>query len=144
MRIQEIILNKKKRRERDRKLLLLGIILEITDLFIYEQEVILGHLFNFKKVAPIIYPKLKETGAKILKKLDNHDNDIVLGLSTDEKKARNHKLITYGALFEIAGLTNINLAILIGYAEQLHTENQYYFTRCYQDGKIYFLKKKEK
>lgn len=137
------MLNKKKRQERDRKLLLLGIILEITDLFIYEQEIILGHLFNFKKITPITYTKLKEIGSEILKKLDEYDDNIVLSLSTDEKKARNHKLISYGALFEIADLININLAILIGYAEQLHSENQHYFTRCYQDGKIYFIKKEK-
>lgn len=137
------MLNKKKRQKRDRKLLLLGIILEITDLFIYEQEIILGHLFNFKKITPITYTKLKEIGSETLKKLDEYDDNIVLSLSTDEKKARNHKLISYGALFEIADLININLAILIGYAEQLHSENQHYFTRCYQDGKIYFIKKEK-
>ena len=62
--------------------------------------------------------KLRAYGEEILKEIDSHDEEVISDLTKEEKKARNHKLITYGALFEIAGVTEVNLAIMLGYLDR--------------------------
>lgn len=140
---QQIWENKKQRRARAKKLLRLGLALEVTQLFIYSQEIILGHLFQFKKVIPVDQEKLKIYGEEILKEIDSHDEEVISTLTREEKKARNHKLITYGALFEIAGVTEVNLAVMLGYLDRLHGKENTYRNFCYQEGRIYFLKNKK-
>lgn len=88
--------------------------------------------------------KFREHGEEILKEIDSYDEGIALHLTTKEKKARNHKLITYGALFEIAGVTEVNLAVMLGYLDRLHGKENTYRNFCYQEGKIYFLKNEKK
>lgn len=112
----------------------------MTNTFEYEDNVILGHLFNFKNINIFEQQKLKEMGENFLKELDDYDSNIARSLSTKEKKARNHKLITVGALFEIANVTEVNLAILIGYINSLHDKKEYYLSQCKLNGKLYFLK----
>ncbi|MEE0137723.1 conjugal transfer protein TraD [Fusobacterium ulcerans] len=141
---QQIWENKKQRRARAKKLLRLGLALEVTQLFIYSQEIILGHLFQFKKVVPMDQEKFKLYGEEILKEIDRHDEEVISDLTKEEKKARNHRLITYGALFEIAGVTEVNLAVMLGYLDRLHGKENNYRNFCYQEGKIYFLKNEKK
>ncbi len=87
--------------------------------------------------------KLKVYGEELLKEIDSHDEEAISDLTKEEKKARNHKLITYGALFEIARTTEVNLAVMLGYLDRLHGKENSYRNFCYQEGKIYFLKNKK-
>lgn len=112
----------------------------MTNTFKYETNIILGHLFNFKNINIFEQEKYKKIGEDFLKDLTDYDSKIVRNLTTKEKKARNHKLISVGALFEIAKITEINLAILIGYLNSLHGKQEYYLSQCELDGKLYFLK----
>lgn len=88
--------------------------------------------------------KFKLYGEEILKEIDRHDEEVISTLTREEKKARNHKLITYGALFEIAGVTEVNLAIMLGYLDRLHGKENTYRNFCYQEGRLYFLKNGKK
>jgi hypothetical protein len=132
---------KTQRKIREKKLLMLGIIFEITNTILYDENILLGHLFNFKNLNIIEIDLLKKNGEKTFEDLKNHDRKMVLNLSTEEKKARNHKLISVGALFEITNTMNFNLGLLIGFVDSLHSKNSYYLTQCELDGKLYFLKK---
>lgn len=103
----------------------------------------MGYLLQFKKVVPVNHEKLRVYGEEILKEIDSHDEEMISELTVKEKKARNHKLITYGALFEIAGVTEVNLAVMLGYLDILHGKDNSYRNFCYQEGRIYFLKNKK-
>ena len=118
---------------------MLGIIFEITNTILYDENILLGHLFNFKKLNMIELDSLKKDGEKTFEELKIHDKKMILHLSSEEKRARNHKLISIGALFEIAEITNINLGLLIGFVNSLHSKNNYYLTQCELDGKLYFI-----
>ena len=120
---------------------MLGIIFELTNTILYDENILLGHLFNFKNLNGIELDVLKKNGEKTFEDLKNHDRKMVLHLSSEEKKARNHKLISVGALFEITNTMNFNLGLLIGFVDSLHSKNSYYITQCELDGKLYFLKK---
>lgn len=96
---------------------------------------------KFKELNIIEKEKLKEIGSSIFDEIETFDQKKVIYLTTDEKKARNHKLIGIGALFEIADLLNENLATLTGYCYSLHQKNNYYLNDCELMGKLYFLKK---
>lgn len=132
---------KNQRKIRDKKLLMLGIIFEITNTILYDENILLGHLFNFKKLNMIELDSLKKDGEKTFEELKIHDKKMILHLSSEEKRARNHKLISIGALFEIAEITNVNLGLLIGFVNSLHSKKNYYLTQCELDGKLYFLRK---
>lgn len=93
---------------------------------------------------PVDQEKLKIYGEEILKEIDRHDEEVISDLTKEEKKARNHKLITYGALFEIVGVTEVNLAVMLGYLDRLHGKENNYRNFCYQEGKIYFFKNEKK
>ena len=136
--------NQKKieRKIRARILLRLGLIVEITNLNEYSINTILGHLFNFDKLSIIEIEELKKAGKILVDELDKFDEEQVNILTTTEKKARNHILIGYGALFEIAKLTEKELILLIGYCLNLYNKDDYYINDCEIKGKLYFLKNK--
>lgn len=112
----------------------------MTNTLQYGTNIILGHLFYFENINILEQENLKKIGEDFLKDLIDYDSKIARSLTTKEKKARNHKLITVGALFEIAKITEINLAVLIGYLNSLHGKQEYYLSQCKMEGKLYFLK----
>ena len=129
------------RKLRARILLKFGLVAEITYIIEYGTHIILGHLLKFQNISPLEKESLKNNGEKIFKELEEHDKKTVITLTTEEKKARNHKLIGIGALFEIANLINVNLAVITGYCYSLHKKDQNYINDCNIKGKLYFLKK---
>ena len=66
---------------------------------------------------------LKYYGNKFLTEnsIEKHDQKEVILLDTVEKKKRNHKLISLGALFEITSADTFSISILISYLENLHS-----------------------
>lgn len=114
--------------------------MEYTDVLIFDEEILLGHLFNLKKSSYIQLEKYEEYGEKRLSFLNENDKEIVQQLSYEEKKKRNHHLIKRGALFEISETLNYKLNLIVGYLAELHTKDEYYIERCLQDGKSYFMK----
>lgn len=134
---------KKQRRIRAKKLLKLGLAVEITNLTEYDINILLGHLFNFKNINIIEQEKLKKDGEHFFEELSKYDEQMAAALTTVEKKARNHNLISLGALFEIAKLTEVNLAVLIGFLNSLHEQKEYYLSQCNIQGKLYFLKRED-
>lgn len=129
------------RKLRARILLKFGLVAEITYIIEYGTHIILGHLLKFQNISPLEKESLKNNGEKIFKEIEEHDKKTVITLTTEEKKARNHKLIGIGALFEIANLINVNLAVITGYCYSLHKKDQNYINDCNIKGKLYFLKK---
>lgn len=113
---------RKKRRERARKLLKLGLIFEITITEVYTTELIVGYLKKLKTKTNDELDYFKFLGNRILKNIsiEKHDKEEVVFLSTEEKRRRNHKLISMGALFETTNTDNLELAIQIGYIEKIH------------------------
>lgn len=77
---------KNQRKIRDKKLLMLGIIFEITNTILYDENILLGHLFNFKKLNIIELDSLKKDGEKTFEMLKIHDKKMILHLSSEEKK----------------------------------------------------------
>ena len=113
---------KKIRIERARRLLKLGIIFEITLADIYSIELIVGYLSELKDKSQAELEIIKFNGNKILAEIsiDTHDKKAVIFLSRDERKARNHKLISLGALFEMTNTEYYPLNVQVGYIESLH------------------------
>ena len=113
---------KKIRIERARRLLKLGIIFEITLANIYSIELIVGYLSELKDKSQAELEIIKFNGNKILAEIsiDTHDKKEVIFLSRDERKARNHKLISLGALFEMTNTEYYPLNVQVGYIESLH------------------------
>lgn len=118
-----------------------GLSIEYTRVFIYESEILLGHLFNFKNLNGLKSKALIDIGEQNLQDLEDKDSDTVTGLDYKEKKERNHILITLGALFEVAEIEEVKLSLVIGYLLELHSETEDYRNRCFQNGNLYFLKK---
>ena len=143
---QEKSENKKKRRERARKLLRLGILFEMTSTDIYSTELIIGYLLELKEKKIYEIGALKYYGNKILNEnsIQKHDQKEVLFLDTEEKKKRNHKLISLGALFEMTSTDNFSIAVLISYLENLHSLNEKSFTFYQENGENYIKNRREK
>ncbi|MDO4689824.1 MAG: hypothetical protein Q4A58_00820 [Fusobacterium sp.] len=134
---------KKERILRARKLLKLGIIFEITLTKEYSTEVIVGHLLELNnKENEIEY--FKYLGEKILSEIsiEKHDQKEVLFLDREEKKKRNHKLISLGALFEMTERLDYPLAVQIGYIDSLHSSTDTEMKVKEEKGKKYIEKRR--
>ena len=143
---QEKSENKKKRRERARKLLRLGILFEMTSTDIYSTELIIGYLLELKEKKIYEIGALKYYGNKILTEnsIEKHDQRKVIFLDTDEKKKRNHKLISLGALFEMTSTNTFSIAVLISYLENLHSLNDKEFDSYQENGEEYLKNRRKK
>lgn len=124
--------NKKKRRERARKLLKLGLIFEFTLTTLYSTELILGYLSKFKDNIEDREEYFSYIGNKLLQtsSLEKHDKKEILLLDTAERKARNHKLISLGALFELTNTMSYSLVVKIGYIDEIHNLNEKEIFEC--------------
>ncbi len=113
---------KTKRIERARKLLKLGIIFEITMTEVYSIELIVGYLKNLNTKSYEELEYFRYLGNKVLNdiSIEKHDKDEVVFLNTEERRKRNHKLISMGALFEMTDRDKLELAIQVGYIEEIH------------------------
>ena len=95
----------------------------MTSTDIYSIELIIGYLLELKEKKIYEIGALKYYGNKLLTEnsIEKHDQKEVIFLDTKEKKKRNHKLISLGALFEITLTDNFSIAVLISYLENLHS-----------------------
>lgn len=143
---QEKLESKKKRRERARKLLRLGILFEMTSTDIYSIELIIGYLLELKEKKIYEIGALKYYGNKLLTEnsIEKHDQKEVIFLDTEEKKKRNHKLISLGALFEITLTDNFSIAVLISYLENLHSLKEKDFIFYQENGENYLKNRRRK
>lgn len=138
--------SKKKRIERARKLLRLGILFEMTSTDIYSTELIIGYLLELKEKKIYEIGALKYYGNKILieNSIEKHDQRKVIFLDTNEKKRRNHKLISLGALFEMTLTDTFSIAVLISYLENLHSLNDKEFDSYQENGEEYLKNRRKK
>ena len=139
--------NKEKRKiriERARRLLKLGIIFEITLADIYSIELIGGYLSELKDRSQAELEIIKFNGNKILTEIsiDTYDKKEVIFLSRDERKARNHKLISLGALFEMTNTEYYPLNIQVGYIESLHLLDEEEKTYYKEKGNNFIIKRR--
>ena len=137
---------KKIRIERARRLLKLGIIFEITLANIYSIELIVGYLSELKDKSQAELEIIKFNGNKILAEIsiDTHDKKEVIFLSRDERKARNHKLISLGALFEMTNTEYYPLNVQVGYIESLHLLDEEQKTYYKEKGNNFIIKRRLK
>lgn len=138
--------SKKKRIERARKLLRLGILFEMTSTDIYSTELIIGYLLELKEKKIYEIGTLKYYGNKLLTEnsIEKHDQKEVIFLDTEEKKKRNHKLISLGALFEMTLTDTFSIAVLISYLENLHSLKDKDFVFCKENGENYLKRRRLK
>jgi len=143
---QEKSESKKKRIERARKLLRLGILFEMTSTDIYSIELIIGYLLELKEKKIYEIGALKYYGNKLLTEnsIEKYDQKEVIFLDTEEKKKRNHKLISLGALFEITLTDNFSIAVLISYLENLHSLKEKDFIFYQENGENYLKNRRRK
>ena len=139
--------NKEKRKiriERARRLLKLGIIFEIALADIYSIELIVGYLSELKDRSQAELEIIKFNGNKILTEIsiDTYDKKEVIFLSRDERKARNHKLISLGALFEMTNTEYYPLNIQVGYIESLHLLDEEEKTYYKEKGNNFIIKRR--
>ena len=139
--------NKEKRKiriERARRLLKLGIIFEIILADIYSIELIVGYLSELKDRSQAELEIIKFNGNKILAEIsiDTYDKKEVIFLSRDERKARNHKLISLGALFEMTNTEYYPLNIQVGYIESLHLLDEEEKTYYKEKGNNFIIKRR--
>ncbi|WP_047381375.1 hypothetical protein, partial [Cetobacterium sp. ZWU0022] len=66
-------------------MLKLGIAMEYTDVLVFDEETLLGHLFNLKKVNYIEIEKYEKYGEKRLTFIEDNDREAIKGLSYEEK-----------------------------------------------------------
>ena len=137
---------KKIRIERARRLLKLGIIFEITLADIYSIELIVGYLSELKDKSQAELEIIKFNGNKILAEIsiDTHDKKEVIFLSRDERKARNHKLISLGALFEMTNTEYYPLNVQVGYIENLHLLDEEQGAYYKEKGNNFMIKRRIK
>jgi hypothetical protein len=137
---------KKIRIERARRLLKLGIIFEITLADIYSIELIVGYLSELKDKSQAELEIIKFNGNKILAEIsiDTHDKKEVIFLSRDERKARNHKLISLGALFEMTNTEYYPLNVQVGYIESLHLLDEEQGAYYKEKGNNFMIKRRIK
>lgn len=137
---------KKIRIERARRLLKLGIIFEITLANIYSIELIVGYLSELKDKSQTELEIIKFNGNKILAEIsiDTHDKKEVIFLSRDERKARNHKLISLGALFEMTNTEYYPLNVQVGYIESLHLLDEEQGAYYKEKGNNFMIKRRIK
>lgn len=137
---------KKIRIERARRLLKLGIIFEITLADIYSIELIIGYLSELKNRSQAELEIIKFSGNKILTEtsIEGHDKKEVIFLSRDERKARNHKLISLGALFEMTDTEFYPLNIQVGYIESMHLLDEEQKIYYKEKGSNFILKRRLK
>ena len=138
--------SKKKRIERARKLLRLGILFEMTSTDVYSIELIIGYLLELKEKKIYEIGALKYYGNKILtdNSIEKHDRREVIFLDTEEKKKRNHKLISLGALFEMTLTDTFSIAVLISYLENLHSLKDKDFIFYEENGENYLKNRRIK
>lgn len=138
--------NNKRRKERAQKLLKLGLIFEMTLTDIYSPEVLIGHLIRLSLKEQSGKEQFKFEGNKIIqnKGPEKHDKEVVSYLNTEDRKRRNHKLISLGALFESTDNDAENIALLIGYMEKLHLYNQEERDILEIQGKQFFYTRRRK
>ncbi|MDR1831827.1 MAG: conjugal transfer protein TraD [Fusobacteriaceae bacterium] len=139
MKNQEKSAERQAKRLRTKKLIRLGLLCELTGIIYLPQELVLGHLMNFNRT---FTPTMIDEGKRIFESLDQYDSTKANSLTTDDRRHRNHDLITFGALFEIANLDK-PLNVLAGYLTQITTSDQYYKNTCILEGTTYFLKLKQ-
>lgn len=137
---------KKIRRERAKKLLKLGLIFESTLTDIYSIQLIIGYLEHLKEVTEEELEYFKYKGNELLTEmsLEKYDKREVFFLDTSERKKRNHKLISLGALFEKTRTENYSLAIQMGYIDTLHSLTDSEITFYEITGKNILYKEKRK
>lgn len=137
---------KKIRIERARRLLKLGIIFEITLADIYSIELIVGYLSELKGKTQAELEIIKFSGNKILTEtsIEGHDKKEVIFLGRDERKARNHKLISLGALFEMTDTEFYPLNIQVGYIESMHLLDEEQKIYYKEKGSNFILKRRLK
>ena len=127
--------SKKKRIERARKLLRLGILFEMTSTDIYSIELIIGYLLELKEKKIYEIGALKYYGNKLLTEnsIEKHDQKEVIFLDTEEKKKRNNKLTD-----------NFSIAVLISYLENLHSLKEKDFIFYQENGENYIKNRRRK
>ena len=137
---------KKIRIERARRLLKLGIIFEITLANIYSIELIVGYLSELKDKSQAELEIIKFNGNKILAEIsiDTHDKKEVIFLSRDERKARNHKLISLGALFEMTNTEYYPSNVQVRYIESLHLLDEEQGAYYKEKGNNFMIKRRIK
>lgn len=111
----------------------------MTSTDIYPIELIIGYLLELKEKKIYEIGTLKYYGNKILTEIsiEKHDKKEILFLDTEEKRKRNHKLISLGALFEMTSTDNFSIAVLISYLENLHSLKDRDFNLYQENGEIY-------
>jgi len=129
----------KSRKDRGRKLLMIGILMEKAGILSQDKEILLGYFLEFKKRSQL---KILEPRGKQLLKKESAGEAALFHLSIKEKKERAHKLISKGALIEKSGLLKENKAILGGYFLEFHSCNSYELQRFYEIGVVEFKKHK--
>ena len=89
---------------------------------------------------------IKFNGNKILAEIsiDTHDKKEVIFLSRDERKARNHKLISLGALFEMTNTEYYPLNVQVGYIESLHLLDEEQGAYYKEKGNNFMIKRRIK
>ena len=112
----------------------------------YSTELIIGYLSELKNRTQAELEIIKFSGNKILAEvsIDIHDKKEVIFLSRDERKARNHKLISLGALFEMTDTEFYPLNIQVGYIENLHLLDKEQETYYKEKGNNFILKRRIK
>ena len=134
------------RKIRDQKLLHLGLLFEITYTLIYSENQVTGHLLQLKEKNKKEISFFKTEGNSIFSKIsiEEHDKEEIKYLTTEERRARNHILISYGALLETTNTMEYPLAILRAYIETLHHYTQKELKSLEEMGRQFFKEKEEK
>ena len=141
-----LFLDTEEKRKRNHKLISLGALFEMTSTDNFSTELIIGYLLELKEKKIYEIGALKYYGNKILTEnsIEKHDQRKVIFLDTDEKKRRNHKLISLGALFEMTSTDNFSIAVLISYLENLHSLKDRDFNLYQENGEIYLKNRRAK
>lgn len=140
-RIREIKENKLKRKQRAIHLFILGNIIKSAGFDLEEENILLGYCLSFKELKGLILDKFKIRGMQVLaekkiareRKIENFKNNFYENVSYENKSSKKEfsRMVKIGAIFEMAGIDNVELSILVGFILDFGTKNDF--------DKTYFL-----
>jgi len=133
------------RKARAKKLLMLGILVEKAEINHLPIEIILGYLLKYKSISSEQEKLNLARGKKLLltKNRAEKTREVELSYMTYlEKKERAHKLISIGALLEIAGIDKKDKAALMGYLTEFNKKNPFEKEGYYESGTAELIKRK--
>lgn len=152
--IMQIKENKAKRKKRAVHLFILGNIFKYAEIDNIEEETLIGYCLSFSKINPLKLEQYMTIGKQVLieKEAERQEKAKKLKNNIVEKskekmnfsKKEYSRMIRLGAVFEMAKIDTVELAVLIGFILDFKNKSAVEENNFYVDGKIFKFERDKK